>query len=222
VFLSDDALKADRGAFEEVFIDECYAADHRGAIIVDIGAHKGYYGAYAAKNGAVAIVAYEPERRNLSYLRRTADSYRTNDLRWDVRDGAVGARAGEATLWVNAEPWAHSLLEPSTTDSARATQAVELVSFMDVIRTARSLGGGKLLVKIDAEGAECEIVLESDIDCWLRVDQVMIETHDFAPCSDDDLVRHLEPAGLVLTHSIELKAGRIIRLSRPAAAERDG
>jgi hypothetical protein len=50
----------------------------------------------------------------------------------------------------------------------------------------------------------------------------MIEAHDLAPCSDDDLVQHLEPAGLVLTHSIELKAGRIIRLSRPAAAERDG
>jgi FkbM family methyltransferase len=220
VFLSDDALTADRGAFEEVFVDECYAGDHRGAIVVDIGAHKGYYSAYAAKHGAAAILAYEPERRNLSYLRRTAESYQ--DSRWHVHDVAVGARAGDGTLWVNAEPWAHSLLQPLAAGDPPATQPVEIVPFGDVIRKARSLGDGKLLVKIDAEGAECEIVLESEADCWRRVDQVVIETHDFAPCSADDLALHLEGVGLVLTRSIDLKAGRIIRLSRLAPVEGNG
>ena len=53
-----------------------------------------------------------------------------------------------------------------------------------------------MIVKIDAEGAECEIVLGTDVEMWRGVDAVFLEIHDFAPCSAEDIIGHLARAGL--------------------------
>jgi hypothetical protein len=60
----------------------------------------------------------------------------------------------------------------------------------------------RLLVKIDAEGAECEIVLDTPLEAWRDVDGVLIEVHDFAPCTAGELAGHLEGAGLRVVDDI--------------------
>jgi hypothetical protein len=55
-----------------------------------------------------------------------------------------------------------------------------------------------VIVKIDAEGAECDIVLGTDVEAWQSVDAVFLEIHDFAPCSSADIIGHLESAGLTV------------------------
>ena len=79
--------------------------------------------------------------------------------------------------------------------------------------------GDRLLVKIDAEGAECEIVLQTPLGVWQSVDEVFIEFHEFAACSQDQIVDHLEHAGLVLVDErfgvIHLSARSATGLARP-------
>ena len=47
VFLSDDDYEIDWASFAFVAVDDAYEGDYRDAFVVDLGAHKGYYGAYA-------------------------------------------------------------------------------------------------------------------------------------------------------------------------------
>jgi hypothetical protein len=54
----------------------------------------------------------------------------------------------------------------------------------------------RVIVKIDAEGAECEIILETPGEVWRAVDEVFVEVHDFARCTSADLAQHLGSAGL--------------------------
>ena len=64
VFLSDDDYEIDWASFAFVAVDDAYAGDYRDAYVVDLGAHKGYYGAYALRHGARGVVSYEPESTN--------------------------------------------------------------------------------------------------------------------------------------------------------------
>ena len=64
-----------------IVVDEAYETDYEGTIVLDIGAHKGYYAAYAVQHGARRVVAYEPESANLEALERTAAAYR-DDAAW--------------------------------------------------------------------------------------------------------------------------------------------
>ena len=83
-----------------VVADNAYQTDHAGAVVLDVGAHKGYYGAYAIERGARAILSFEPETANLELLERAAATYRARGVAWEVRQVAVGAEKGDAELHV--------------------------------------------------------------------------------------------------------------------------
>jgi len=59
-----------------VLVDEAYPTDYAGAVVLDIGAHKGYFGAFALERGARTVISFEPESRNFELLERCAASYR--------------------------------------------------------------------------------------------------------------------------------------------------
>ena len=48
VYLSHADYAIDLATFGFAVREESYATDYRGAVVLDIGAHKGYYAAYAA------------------------------------------------------------------------------------------------------------------------------------------------------------------------------
>jgi hypothetical protein len=92
--------------------------------------------------------------------------------------------------------WGHSLLErPDLGEEARS-EPVDLVPMVAVLREAAALAGRRLVVKVDAEGAECDIVLRTDPTMWESVDEVFLEHHDFAPCGLEEIAAHLGRAGL--------------------------
>ena len=69
VFLSEDKLGIDWASFAFVAFDDAYKGDYRDACVVDLGAHKGCFGAYAFRHGARTIISVdEPESTNTSYL----------------------------------------------------------------------------------------------------------------------------------------------------------
>ena len=51
-----------------IVVDAAYEAEYRDAVVVDVGAHKGAFGAYALEQGARAVISYEPEETNYGYL----------------------------------------------------------------------------------------------------------------------------------------------------------
>jgi FkbM family methyltransferase len=194
LYFGRDSFAVDRVAYFGVFLEGWYRADYGGAVVVDIGGHKGYYGAFALHEGAAEVRSYEPESRNFAALGRAAASF---DERWTVHRAAVGAEAGETTLHVNTESAGHSIVHAQA-DGPRPTlgsEQVEVVAMRDVLDEAAQ-AGSRVMVKVDAEGAECEIVLGTSVDSWRQVHAVFLEIHDFAACDSTEIIEHLQRAGL--------------------------
>jgi FkbM family methyltransferase len=177
-------------AFAAIFADDEYAAAYDGAYVLDVGAHKGYFGAYALTSGASAVVSFEPEARNYETLARTAT--RVAD-RWLTRQAAVGERSGIGTLLVDRLSWSHSLVRVAR---PVAKQTVAIVTLEQALQEV-PLDSPFVIVKIDAEGSECDILARPE--ALARVDVLLVEWHsEKAPCSRDELTRSVEQAGLRL------------------------
>jgi FkbM family methyltransferase len=205
LYFGRDSFAVDRVAYFGIFLQGWYRADYRGALVVDLGAHKGYYGAFALHEGAQEVRSYEPEATNLAALRRAAASF---GGRWKVENAAVSDEAGEVLLHVNVESAGHSIVQAQAAGERRPTlrsESVPVVAMREVLEAAPE--GRPLIVKIDTEGAECDIVLGTPVELWRRVDHVFLEVHDFAPCSTDAIVDHLRQAGLdVVLREVDAEA----------------
>jgi FkbM family methyltransferase len=206
VYFARSELYIDLRVFAEVFLMEDYRANYEGAVVVDVGGHKGYFGAYALLRGAKSVITYEPAEANFSLLEETAATFRDADHAWELHKAAVGAEEREAKLQLATESWSHSLL---VSDEAQPFERVPVVSMTHILGDASRLGGS-VIVKIDVEGAECEIVQGTSPEAWAGVDEVFVETHSFAPCGREDLSSRLVLASLVE----EEAAGGIMRARR--------
>jgi len=127
-------------------------------LFVDIGANIGYYTCLALKKGK-PVVAFEPQPRNLQclYENLLSNGWRDNV---EVFPLALSARAGLLTLWGASGPSA-SLVRNWAGYSPRHSQIVP-VSKLDNFITGR-FPEKRILIKIDVEGAECQVLQGSDV-----------------------------------------------------------
>jgi FkbM family methyltransferase len=222
VFLSHDDYAIDWESLKFVIADEAYAGDHRAAVVLDLGAHKGYYGAYALANGARAVVSFEPENANVELLERAAATYRADGIDWEVRPSAVGAEQGEAELHVMSASWGHSLHPPDEFAQYEiGTARVPVAAMSHVLEEARTLAGdASLVIKLNIEGEECAVVLGTPAEAWSGVSELFVETHPWADCSATDLAAHLEPAGLSEAPSAMPAVLRLRRAGTPRSGPR--
>jgi FkbM family methyltransferase len=217
VFLSEDDYAIDWESFKFVAVDHAYPADYEDAVVLDLGAHKGYHGAYALERGARTVLSFEPESANVALLERAAATYRERGATWAVRHAAVGAERGEAELHVMGSSWSHALHPPEAfAEYEVGTQRVVVEAMADVLAEGASLAGeaGRLIVKVNTEGEECGIVLGTAAHAWAPVTEVFVETHPWAPCSADELEAHLVAAGFT---PLPRPVGPVLRLRREAA-----
>jgi len=212
LFFGRESFSVDRIAYFGVFLEGWYRTDYRGAVVVDVGGHKGYFSAYALLEGASEARSYEPESRNFAALELSAASFR---MPWLIHRAAVGSTHGAAELHVSAESAGHSVVHEEHEGERRVlrSERVPMVSMQDVLEEAAARGG-RLIVKVDAEGSECDIVLGTPIDVWRKVDHVFLEVHNFAPCTSEDIAEHLVSAGLrVVGHAVDTEA-ELLALTR--------
>ena len=204
----------------EVWLDRVYEPDDRfvarpGWCVVDVGAHKGTYSCRAAwLMGHGTIVAFEPEPRNHAFLVRNVVA--GPDLRFLPRHAAVGATDRRAQLVVDSRHSGRHTLY----GQARDGDAVD-VAVVAAERLLEGLDGRVDLLKIDAEGAEYEILLDSPGTLLARVDRVILEYEPRDPGRPArtvrDLVDHLTDAGF----DTQLRPERSLVLgARPAGGRR--
>jgi FkbM family methyltransferase len=223
VYLSRADYIVDRKSFDFAVVEGTYATDYDGAVVLDIGAHKGYYAAYAVTNGARAVVTYEPESTNLAVLERTARGYRTG-VTWTIRHAAVDARSGRSDLHVMGASWGHALAPPAAfAEHEVGIEPVEVVALADALGETSSLCvESRLVVKVNIEGAECTSILETSAQPWESVSEVFVETHPWATCDASDLAAHLEPAGLIRSESAHPAVLRMRREESPRSGRHSG
>jgi FkbM family methyltransferase len=218
VFLSHSDYEVDRKSFRWVVMDDPYRTDYRGAVVLDLGAHKGYYGAHAIARGARVVISFEPDTANIELLEQAAAAYRRRGADWRVRPSAVGAERGEAELHLMAGSWAHSLHPPQTWAQFEVgTRRVPVEAIAHVLEEIGLLGE-RIIVKVNTEGEECAIVLGAPPDAWSVVSELFVEMHEWVDCSAADLTAHLAPAGF---RKAPTPKERVLRLRREADPRSD-
>lgn len=196
----------------EVFVTDAYATDYRRAVVIDAGAHRGYFAAYALLNGAAAVFAFEPDEDNFTSLKATADSFEGAGYRLVPCRKAIAARAGYVDFYVTDQSWSHSTYRRSDRVILRA-ERIPACAFDEAILEAKTLGGpqARLLVKMDVEGGEGDILLNTSMQALAEVDEMFVELHEFGGYSAARLVDYLGCAGLKLMTE---RAAGIIHVKR--------
>lgn len=159
--------------------------------VVDIGAHVGSFAVTLAwRYPRATVTCFEPAPETAAYLER---NIRTNGLedRVTFHQAAVGAAAGTARLLRTVAGSCEATLEPALAPAA--TEGID-VPVVD-LATAFSLGGPPDLVKVDCEGGEYGIVLESDPALWESVRCILLEYHPVPGHSWSGLRAHLARLG---------------------------
>jgi len=154
-FNPEDTLyfKKDNPRYEPFLTETILSMIHEGDVFVDIGANIGYFTMLASnKLGSKGkVYCFEPDRDNFSVLKKNVES----NGYWNVTlvNKAVFNREGKATLYKSgASNTDHSLYKDALIDQ-KGFEEVDIIS-LDHYPI------GKIdIIKIDAQGAELDILL---------------------------------------------------------------
>lgn len=204
----DASHTPDWRVFRGVFVRKDYATDYRDSVVVDVGAHRGLFAAFAMQEGCACVLAYEPDPINFSYLRRNTESLATSRQEVRIHPWAVGASSGTVQFYTYNESWSHSLVK-RTDRTPVSTIEVSQVAFDQIMDTAVAVAQGRhhIIVKVDAEGAEYDILYHTSPKALARIDELFVETHTYATGTVDDLVNWLTESGLVRSTRIDESPG---------------
>ncbi len=185
----------DRLAVHEVWEVEEYKDDNfiinPADVIIDIGAHIGSFSVWAARqapNGRV--YAFEPNDENFFFLE---ENKKLNDLtNLSTYKFAVAEKEGEASFFNSDHlSMSHSFFETGVENS----MTVRTMSLAGILQ-ANKIDHVDYL-KIDAEGAEYLILLNTPPEVLNKVDKILLEYHDYLDHGYhySDIMKYLEDNG---------------------------
>jgi FkbM family methyltransferase len=192
-----------------MLIDEHFSLKFDGAVIVDIGAHKGYYGGLALLRGAKHVFSYEPERQNFVALNRAACRH---PERWTVERCAVGPHDGTIDLNVSSNSWSHSVHLPQSGEVI-GTQTVAMRRLAEVLASARALGD-RIGCKINVEGLAGEMILATSSSDWVGVNDLWCDFEATDPVPVAETIAHVVAAGFHVSE----RSGRRVHFESDGSA----
>jgi FkbM family methyltransferase len=158
--------------FDEVVIEQVYdlsLVPFVPELVIDCGAHIGFFSVLAAGTFPKAtIIAYEPNPKNLAYLRQQVT---TNHSDISIVPAAVSIREGES--WFGGELSFGGQLQSGP---ASANDGRYLVKLVDLPAKITELAGKNLLLKLDIEGEEITLV-PGCLHCLPAQCAIFFETH---------------------------------------------
>lgn len=197
----------------EIWIDESYSlvegfTPQPGWSVIDIGANKGIFSAWAAhKMEHGTILALEPDERSVQFARSNVAQFSDVDI--EVLHCAVAATAGFVELFLSEEATGlTSIYGPKVGDSETRVPSGRAITAPSVTLTEILTDLHPDLVKIDVEGAEYEILMSTGLETLSGVDRIVLEYDLHHPTRPEithlDLERHLREAGF----AVECPSGR--------------
>jgi len=155
-------------------------------IVLEIGAHKGFFTLLAA-SFANKVIAFEPDKENFKYL---DFNIKRNEAKNVIPvKKAVFATAGEKSFNIsNVTGARHTFYQSEFSGKGKEVQ-VECTTLNSIFKDY-SLESINLL-KLDCEGSEYDIIYNCDKSLFAKIDAIAMEIHEI----DDDLVKFLEKLG---------------------------
>jgi len=169
-----------------------------GDVILDLGAHIGSFSLLAAKYGRCRVFAFEPDLESLA-LCRINTLLNSLEAQVSCYPFAIGGETGEVTLYEATENWGHTIMKsggPANVLTGKSTQ-VKCFSLADAILA--SAAPRCAFLKFNIEGAEFEMLENSDLDTLRRIAVMVGEIHlDICPHKTEILEARLGEAGFAI------------------------
>jgi FkbM family methyltransferase len=145
-------------------------------VVVDIGAHKGVFTAYAAQITSNIVIAYEPNPNNYQILTTFLKLNDVNNIQ--CHQCAIGPTSGSVKLFLSKSSTRHSITGIDQVSGEQLDNAIE-VPMITLDEALMSLNCIDFL-KIDCEGAEIEILRSSSDLSLSKIRKMVVEIHDYA------------------------------------------
>lgn len=182
------------------------------AVFFDIGANVGYYTLMSVMAN-VPTVSYEPNHSVLELLNRSVRLNRAGSSELWIRPQALSDKIGTETFYVNPKHSGAGTIIPQTSESVSSDNLekheIHTVSLDDEFQNLPHFEADKIVLKVDAEGAERKIWSGSKNfrDCYSTVWFIewvpersseeenemflrdVLETHDLQVVQDDGSLR---------------------------------
>jgi FkbM family methyltransferase len=175
-------LRADKSGdiaiLKELLVDRDYGDSFQGYKIIDVGAYIGETALFFCSRGAQAVVAVEPAPDNAAIARDNIARSPYAD-RISLLTVAVAATDGEMPFYLDeGNPQMHALLPTSDNQAYFKAKGTVMVPVWSFERLMAETGWAEIdLVKLDCEGAEFPILLETRAEVLRRVKRWVIEYH---------------------------------------------
>lgn len=173
-----------------MFIRRDYGVIAKGSRIVDIGGNIGTFAVYSARSGAGQVVSYEPGREAFDVLQKNIQMNGMLDCVVPQRMAVSGCEDETVAFPIASSPDNRMLC----TDTPPAGYELVPTTTLGTILTRHQLDFVDC-VKIDCEGAEYQIVLNTPDEVWSRIKEIKLEYHMGRP---EVLIRRLQQSGYAL------------------------
>ena len=176
------ARKVDFSIIKEIFFDRNYS-DYfpfkEKAIVLDIGAHNGYFCIFASKNlnKDSTIIGFEPIFENYKIANKNIEINGFKNIK--IYNYGVYNKSGKCEIFINkSNPAGHSLFEKKIKIENQSIQkrTIPVISLDDLF-VKYNINNCNFL-KVDCEGAEYSIFYKSSISTLNKIDTISMEFHD--------------------------------------------
>lgn len=159
--------------------------------IIDIGGHLGFFSIYATLlNPNIPVYTFEPHEGNYQLLKQNIKDNRIKNIY--PKNLAVNKGVGQLKLQISKEDLNHSLqkaIEPTGETQIVQTTTLERIFNKNRIEECD-------LIKMDCEGAEYNIIYNTDKKIFDKVSHIFMEYHDWIEGeSHKELKLYLEKLG---------------------------
>ncbi len=160
-------------------------------VVIDIGGHIGSFSLLVGKSGAL-VYTYEPDPLNYLAL---LDNIELNNLpNVKAYNLAVSGIPGLVPLYKHRHNTAaHSILatDNNTPISVPCTTLVDILDHNNISSCT--------FLKLDCEGAEYEILLNTPLNYLSKIERISLEFHLHPKYKPEEIIRYLGRAGFTIT-----------------------
>jgi FkbM family methyltransferase len=175
-------------------------------IVVDIGAHIGVFAVWAAQQAHQgAVYAYEASRANYDLLVENKRLNQAHNLY--PQNLAVFDRPGQFDYF---QPGGNGALGSLLQDQRAPKEIVTAITLENLFK---DLGLDHVdYLKLDVEGAEYPILLQSTAETLSKIRMLVLEYHEFegAPRGPRDLEKHLQSHGFQVSRSPGMRGQHLL------------
>ena len=153
-----------------------YFPFYEDAVIVDVGAHYGYFSMFAHLNlgKASTIIAIEPDPNNFNLLKKNLFDQKIENVK--TMNVAVSDNVGDASLYLGNSVNSTLVSDYALNESGGGNIKVKTTTLAQIFFDN---GLSKVdFLKLDCEGAEYAIMLNSDPEWFRNVNTISMEFHD--------------------------------------------